>query len=349
MPNQNFYAGAVKIFHEGMELGPDIMSNIYSVIVEDEINVPTMFSIAIGMQDAEQGDWRGIDMSAFSPGDEIKIEMGLDETQQVVIGEIVSIEPHFENPAVLELHGFDFMHRMRFGTYRRSFQQIKDSDLASQFAQDAGLSSEVEDSGTIYPYLFQNNISNYDFLLSRANRIDYELIVEDEKLMFKPSAVSEDSVASLEYGIDLVRFNAKLTALSKGGEVEVRGWDIAQKAEITATARSGSEQSLMGGNKSGYAWSESFGSSNEAIIDQIIIDAQDAEKKAKASYNRQLRNFIKGKGETIGNPLLRRGKIVDVTGLGDKFSGKYYIIGSKHVYRFDEGYTTVFSVRRTGI
>lgn len=349
MSNESFYAGAVKIFRDGVELGPDIMSNIYSVIVEDEINLPTMFSIAIGMQDIEQGEWRGIDMNSFSPGDEIKIEMGLNETQSIVTGEIVSIEPHFDNPAILELHGFDFMHRMRFGTYRRSFQQIKDSDLASQFAQDAGMSAEVDDTDTIHPYLFQNNISNYDFLLTRANQIDYELIVEDNRLMFKRSGVDGEPVTSLAYGIDLVKFSAKLTALPKGGEIEVRGWDVAKKEEITATARSGSERTLMGGAKSGYAWSESFGPSNDAIIDQIIIDVQDAEKKAKASYNRQLMNFIKGKGETIGNPLLRRGKTVEFTGLGDKFSGIYYIVGSKHVYRFDEGYTTVFSVRRTGI
>ena len=40
-------------------------------------------------------------MNSFSPGDEIKIEMGLNETQSIVTGEIVSIEPHFDNPAIL--------------------------------------------------------------------------------------------------------------------------------------------------------------------------------------------------------------------------------------------------------
>ncbi len=350
MANENYsIASNVKLFQNGQELGDEIMPYVRTVTVEDEVNLPTRFSIGIGMQNIQEGDWRGIDMTQFTLGNEITVEMGPDETLELVTGEITAIEPSFGEPSILEISGFDRLHRLRFGTYRRSFQDVKDSDLASTFASDAGLSADAEDTATVYPYLLQNNLSNYHFLLQRAKRIDFELAAEDKTLIFKPSNEAEGAELTLEYGIDMMQFRAKLSALPIGGEVEVRGWDVAQKAEVVGTAADGSEQSLMGGKKSGYGHGSSFEPSVTAITREHIIDAQHAETLAKAMYNAKLKEFITGQGQCSGNPDIRRRKTIELTGLGDAFTGTYYIIGSKHVYNYGEGYLTTFKVRRTGI
>ena len=91
--------------------------------------------------------------------------------------------------------------------------------------------------------------------MTRANQIDYELIVEDNRLMFKRSGVDGEPVTSLAYGIDLVKFSAKLTALPKGGEIEVRGWDVAKRGDNRHCPKWQRAYS-NGGAKSGYAWSD---------------------------------------------------------------------------------------------
>jgi len=46
---------------------------------------------------------------------------------------------------------------------------MKDSDIISTIAGDWGLTPDTEDSGTVYPYVYQNNLSDLEFVLERAN------------------------------------------------------------------------------------------------------------------------------------------------------------------------------------
>jgi hypothetical protein len=52
---------------------------------------------------------------------------------------------------------------------------------------------------------------------------------------------------------------------------------------------------------------------------------------------------VKGTGATYGNPEIRAGKIIKAEGLGNKFSGKYFVISAKHELVPLRGYRTAFS------
>jgi phage protein D len=226
---------------------------------------------------------------------------------------------------------------------------MKDSDIASSLASEGGLSAQVDDTGTVHPYLFQNNLSNYDFLIERAKRIGYEILNDDKTFIFRKSQEDKAPALTLEYGLDLDRFSIQLKTLSEGSAIEVKGWDIKKKSEITATAQSGSETSTMGGQESGYQLSQSsFSESPLAIVDEAVVDATDAENISKAHYNSLLKEFISGEGTCSGNAAIRAGTTLEIQGLGDRFSGNYYVIAATHSID-QQGYTTTFKVRRTGI
>lgn len=122
-----------------------------------------------------------------------------------------------------------------------------------------------------------------------------------------------------------------------------------KKEEITAAASSGSETTIMAGREAGYTISQNaFDESPVAILDEVVIDASDAEGMAKARYNALLKEFITGEGKCGGTPAIRAGKTIEINGLGERFSGIYYVVSSTHSIN-DEGYTTTFTVKRTGI
>jgi len=342
--------GVFKLFHNGSAISDELLSAIEKVVVEDEINLPSMFVIDFNIVDFENGSWRGIDLEQFKLGDEIKVLMGMDETTEMLVGEIASLEPTFGSRSTMQIRGFDRLHKLRFGTWRRSFKEMKDSDVASTIASDAGLTPDVESTDTTHEYLFQNNLSNFEFLCSRARRINYEMLVKDKTFTFRKSKEDKAPELTLTLFSELDQFSARLKTITQGSKIEVRGWDVKKKEEITASAEAGSENSKMDGNESGYELSESaFGASETAIVGSVVVDSADAENQAKARYNTLLKSFLSGEGEGPGNALIRAGITVEIKGVGERFSGTYYVTSSVHSFGFDSGYTSKFRVKRTGL
>lgn len=349
MAEETISVANFKLLINGSEISEDLISAVEGVTVEDEINLPAMFTIKFNIVDFENGAWRGIDLKTFNIGDEIKIFMGIDNTVEMMTGEIISLDITFGDYSFMEIRGYDRLHRFRFGTKRRSFKDQKDSDIASSIASEIGLTPQVDDTGTAYPYLFQNNQTNYEFLLERARRIGYEILADNKTFIFRKSQEDKSPELILEHNIDLQSFSVQLKTLTEGSEVEFRGWDVKNKKEIASTTSKGSEKTTMAGKESGFEVSEgAFGASSISVIDEFIIDSAGAEGLAKARYNTILKEFITGEGKCSGNSDIRAGKTVEIKGIGDRFSGAYYVISTIHSID-DAGYTTTFKVRRTGI
>ncbi len=337
-----------KLLLDGSELPIDLLLAVDGVTVEDELNLPAMFTIRFNTVDFLKGDWRGIDLKTFKVGDIVKISMGIDSLSEMMTGEVTSLDFTFGGSCFMEIRGYDRLHRLRFGTMRRSFKDMKDSDIASSIASEISLTPKVDDTVTIHPYIFQNNQSNYEFLLERANRIGYEILVNDKTLIFRKSQEDKSPELTLEYGVDLESFSVQIKTLTEGSKVEVRGWNVKDKEEISSSASKGSETAKMG-KESGYEISEkAFSASSVSIIDDMIIDAKDAENIAKAKYNLMLKEFLTGEGVCIGNPKIRAGKTIEIKGIGERLSGVYYVESTVH--SISRGvYTTNFKVRRTGV
>lgn len=339
-----------KIKLNGTELSRDLMASVEGVTVEDEINLPAMFFIKLNMVDYQNEKWRGIDLTTFKPGDKVNVSMGLDKAETMINGEITSLDLNLGEHSYLELRGYDLIHRLRLGTRSKNFVNKKDSEIASEIAREHGLTPVVDDTKTVYPYIFQNNQSNYEFLLERAERIGYEIYTDDKTLYFiKSRAPKASDLDQLTYGKDFDQLALELRALTRGSKIEVRDWSPKDKKEIEAKAQKGDETTKMGGKESGFELSvKAFGDMPIAISSENLVDRSEAQNVAQAAYNSLLQEFITGEGRCLGNPLLRAGKTVKLAGIGECFSGIYYIVSTVHTIN-SNGYTTIFKVKRTGI
>lgn len=339
-----------KVKLNGSEFSKEWLSAIEEIIVEDEINLPAMFSIQLSMVDYLNGKWRGIDLKAFKPGDKIEVFLGLDKVQPMISGEITSLSLNLSDHSQLELRGYDFLHRLRMGTRNKTFIKKKDSEIASEIIKEHGLTAVVDDTKTIYSYMFQNNQSNYEFLITRAAMLDYEIYAEDKKIHFiKSRAKKSPEIPKLTFRKDFQQLDLELRSLTRGSKVEVRGWDVKEKKEITAKAKKGDEVTKMGGKESGYDLiSKSVSESPIALSAESLVDMSEAQSIATAAYNSLLKDFITGEGKCYGNSVLKAGKTVELLGMDDRFSGIYYIVSTIHTVN-SKGYTTIFKVKRTGI
>jgi len=341
--------GGFRIMKNRSALPGRVIAAIQSVRIENEVNVPTMFSFTLNIVSAA-GGWQDIDLDMFQPGDAITVFLGIDTLKQLVDGQITAIEPHFNTYSTATIRGFDHLYWLKFGTRTRTFQKLSDNDIVAQVADSTGLPVKPGgNTGVVNNYVLQNNQTNYDFLMQRCAQLNHELLMDGTTLVFRPSAEGQSPVRAMNYPIDVNDLRLSLRVPTLGQKVTVTGYDVATNKVLTATTSSGTSRDKMGGRQTGYQVADDFPGSPVSYETPNITTQQALEKVSAAQYQRNLGGFIEGSATVLGNPDLVAGVNVKLTGLPERFNGIYYVTSSVHTYDADEGYQTEFKLRRTGV
>ena len=76
-----------------------------------------------------------------------------------------------------------------------------------------------------------------------------------------------------------------------------------------------------------------------------IENQEEANEVAKAQLEAKALDFITAQGSIIGTPSLKARSVIKLTGLGQRFSGPYYVTSVTHTID-SSGYRTDFQVKR---
>jgi uncharacterized protein len=338
-----------KVRLNGSEMPPEVGVDVLDVTVSNYAVGASSFCVNMNNWHSDRQDFKYSDGPLIKEGVKLEVTLGYDAAViSLIKGEVTALEAEFnqDEAPTLKVQGYDLLHRFRRGRKTKSYLQLKDSDIASQIASNLGLTAEVEDTGVTHEYLLQDNLTDIDFLLERAKRIRYELVIEDGTLHFRKAANDKSKKVSLEFGFTLRSFYPRLSTASQVSEVLVQGWDVKTKKAITGRARSGDEVSKMGGKLLGASIVESaFFATKNIIIDNPIFSEGEANQIAKGKFNDMAVEFITGEGTAIGNGDIQAGKVIELTKLGQRFSGLYYVTSATHTINAT-GYTTKFTVER---
>ncbi len=350
MPVTESLAPQFGIRINGSDLPFKAMTDVISVTVHQDVAAPGMFALRLITWDITAIKITWADDELFAVGNEVEIQMGyVDDLHILMVGEITGLEPEFfaSEVPLLTVRGYDRRHRLLRGRKTRSFTQVKDSDLASQIAVRAGLSAQATDTGVTLDYVLQHNQTDLEFLQDRAQRIGYEVVVEDKTLQFRPRQHAGSEVLTLNREGDLIEFYPRLTTLNQVDAVAVRSWNPRDKQAIVGQAASGDESTRMGGSTVGpAAAAAAFGSTESASVDRPVFSQAEADQMARGRFDELALAYITGEGSCIGRTDLRAGTLIGIEGLGRRFSGSYYVTSTTHTYTPQRGYRTGFTVRR---
>jgi uncharacterized protein len=334
----------------GAALPQAAAADLIDVCVLDDVDATSMFTFSLACCDTAHMKVKWIDDALFREGNPVEIEIGYRDHRRVIFsGEITGLEPIFaENaPPTLVVRGYDRRHRLMRERRSRSYLSLKDSEIASQIAGRAGLRPQVEDSKVNLPYVLQHNQTDLEFLLARARRIQYEVIVDDRTLIFRPRKIDANEALTLRREIELLEFRPRLSTMGQVREVLVRGWDPHCKKEIIGRSGAGDEAGLMAGRKSGPSSIEPiFGESGGASVRAPVQNQAEADLMARQRFGEMALGYIRGDGVCIGDPRMRAGIVARIEGLGDRFSGLYYVTSTEQRFSLKKGYRTRFTARR---
>ncbi|WON73515.1 hypothetical protein [Nitrosospira sp. Is2] len=334
----------------GSPLPNEAVADIVSIDVLDDVDAMSMFAITVPGWDSANMQVKWMDADLFREGNPVEIELGYrDNLKPVLSGEITGLEPDFPEarPPTLTVRGYDRRHRLMRERKTLSFTNLKDSDIAGKLAASAGLRPQVVDTKVTLPYVLQHNQTDLEFLLGRAQRIDYEVVVEDRSLLFRPRKIKDTAALTLRRDIELLEFRPRMTTMGQVQELNVRGWNPSDKKEIVGRAVAGNESTLMGGHVSGPSnVKKLFSHTASTKVTDPVHSQAEADQMAKQKFREIALGYIKAQGVCIGDPKLRPGTVVKIEGIGKRFSGLYYVCSTEHRFSRKKGYRTAFSAQR---
>jgi len=339
-----------EVLINGNTLPAQASADITHVAVHDDVEAPGMFTLCLTNWDMVQLQVTWVDNALFNLGNTVEIQMGyVDSLETLLVGEITGLEPQFlaGEPPTLLVRGYDRRHRLLRGDKTRSFLRMKDSDIAAQIASAHGLIPRVEDTGVILDYVLQHNQTDWAFLLARARRIGYEVMVVDKTLYFRPPQYAQGAVLTLARDTDILEFSPRLTTLNQTSKTTVRSWSVQEKKPLLGQGSIGDETTTMGGVLSGPATvNRAFGPTNTISVDHPTFSQAETDQIARGQFNDMALGYISAEGVSIGRTDLRAGIVIAMGDLGQRFSGRYYVVATAHTYRPNRGYRTAFTVRR---
>ena len=333
MPNQLLTQMAIKL--NGADAPATLMDHLLDVSVENSLHLPGVATLVL-----HDPSLYWIDYDDLLPGKSLQVLVKVERQETLLFdGEIVEIEPRFaEGTHELVIRAFDRLYKLLRGQQVRSFVNMSDADIIRKIAGEVGLSAKVGSASIVYPYVFQNNESNLAFLQKRAAALGFLLYVKEKTLYCEPLDTSAKIVA-IEWRKDLHEFYPRLTTMGQIDTVNVRGWDPAQKQAITGQA-----SKKDGAPKVGQV-SQAFMMGGQTLVaDRPIRNQSVADELAKAVANQVAGRFIEAEGLCDGTPSLLAGVSVQIRGVGNRFSGKYFVTNTVHIYNPREGYMTRFTI-----
>jgi phage protein D len=335
----------IDLLINGSPVSAAVLRYVEDVVVDDSVELPSMFAFAVTSSDAQEKESPWVDNEdLFSVGNVVEIKMGGDDDlASLIIGEITALEPEFVTSRLplLYVRGYDRRHRLQRGRKTRSFLQKKDSEIADQVGREAGLNVKATDSGSMLDYLLQANQTDWEFLCERARLIRYEVMVNDKTLFFQPVANDKSEILTLDMANDLLEFYPRLSSAGQATEVKVQSWSVKDKKLLLG------EVSSTGGQSSGAAIAQkAFGAAIEVVVDRPVGAQAEADQLAKARFNELALELVTGEGLCRGRTDIRAGKVIKIDGIGKRFGGPYYVASAIHRCSAATGYVTEFRVRR---
>ncbi len=341
-----FQVAQIEIKVNGADLPNAAMDKLFEVEVETSLYLPGMFSMRFYDDTITL-----IDDNTFKEGTSVEIKMtkSLPQTgyETVIKGEITAIEPDFtqDSVALLVVRGYDRSHRLHRGTKSKVFVNVKDSDIVTQIANNAGLTPTVEATTEVYKHVFQYGVSDWTFIHERARRNGYEVLVDDTKLYFRKASTTSGTV-TLAWNAELVRFQPRFSLAKQVNKVTVKGWDPKTKAAIVGVATTSSSSPSVGLSGWGGSLAQSAFSAAEVLeVRHPVATQSEATKMAQSILDEINAGFLQAEGIAIGNPALKPGAVVTIQKVGTKFSGSYIATTARHIYNPQEGYQTHFTVQ----
>lgn len=316
---------------EGKAMNASYQLTMLSVI--KEINRIPMVRLAVRDGDAAARTFEISNSNDFIPGRKIQIKLGHDgDNKQVFKGIItkqaVQVKSNGNSQLVVECR--DEAIKMTVGRKSRYFEQVKDSQAAEELVRAyPGLSIDAKDTGIKHAELVQHHISDWDFLLLRAEVCGLLVAVEDGKLKtFTPDTKAEPMLQAT-YGSSIMEFEAEMDARTQWKQVKAVAWDYTNQKLFSADTSELADIKQLG-NLEAATLADAIGLNEYELHHSGHVTEQELKQWTNSVMMRSRLSKIRGRVKITGFAGIKPGDMLKLEGVGDRYNGNAFVTAVKH-------------------
>lgn len=318
-----------KIFSDGTELPASV--GVAMISVQKASNKIPSARLVFYDGDVSEGDFNLSGGNLFVPGNEIEIRAGYNGIEESIFKGIIirhGLEVS-EKASKLTIDIRDPFVKMTIGRKNKYFFESKDSEIIEEVVSSyGGLTSEVEATTITHPEMVQYYVSDWDFILTRAEVNGKIVIVEDSKINILKPEISAAANLELQFGTNVVEFQAEMDARTQYSASKSRCWDLANQ-ELKEAEASDPRMDFQS-NLSGSQLADVIGLSDFRLQHSGSMDNQELQAWADAKLMRSRLSKIQGQVKILGDNNIKPGDMVSLTGFGDRFNGKAFVSSVYH-------------------
>lgn len=303
--------------------------HLVSLAVTHEVNrVPSATLVLIDGEAAKE-TFEISDKNEFIPGKNIEIKAGYRSTEKHIFKGIVvrhSIKIR-KNSSFLIIDCKDSSVKMTVGIKNKYFIQQKDSEIIEALIRQNGLQSQVETTTTLHKEVVQMGITDWDFMMMRADMAGKLVFVEDGKITVAKPNFNQEPVQMVVFGSSLLELDAEIDARFQFQNIKGYSWDAANQ-DLTEV-----EGKKPPANKLGNLKEEDL--ARVIGAEPKIQHGGDVEKPELQMWADTVRQKaqmakVKGRAKFQGTEKAKPGVVVRLQGIGNRFKGDAYITGVRH-------------------
>ncbi len=342
---------------EGEEID-SLYTDLIKLEVELDDELASMFRMRLCMLQTNEG-WANLDDDRLRVWKAIEIIAGFEDNNETLLsGYITHIKPQFHaNPeqASIEVWGMDASVMMDRIEHLKDWPNKKDSDIATEIFQSYGLTPDVEDTAHVHDEAVSTIIqreTDMQFLKRLALRNGYECYVQADTAYFKKPAIDEESqpILAVHFGNETNMHNFSINvdgmAPASVGMFQI---DRLNKEVLDINVETG-EQTALGDMDAAGMLAQGMDAGQVFVGMNGASASAEMESLCKGLFHKS-EWFVTAQGEISANHyqhvLLPR-KPVTIKGVGETYSGVYYVNHVTHVFTA-EGYSQLVKVKRNGL
>lgn len=276
---------------------------------------------------------------AVAPGDALRVELG-GRREALFTGEVTVVEHAHGADASYEIRvrAYDALHRLRKRQHTRLHEDVDLADLARALCEGTGLT--VVGGAVHLGRVYQCARSDLDLLVTAAARVGLFPVVDGSALRLVDLAGEGDPV-DLDLGASLHSAELEVSQEPAFRSAETVRWDPASAAATSGRARSPRARAEVRADPEPQA---TGGGGQFRRAGEVMPDGALADALAQAELDVRTLGEVSALLVADGDPRLRAGRRVRVTGVAPSFEGTYPICEAVHTID-GTGYETVVSTR----
>jgi phage protein D/phage baseplate assembly protein gpV len=274
------------------------------------------------------------------PGADLRVAVAGHDTR-LFEGQVTAVEHVFgpDRDYSLVVRSYDAMHRLRKRSQARALVQTTIDGLATELAHDVGLDAQSAASGPVWQNVVQHNETDLELLVVLAARCGLYPVIRDGVLHLI-TLEGDGSSIELTLGEELLEARIELNGERAARSVKATGWD-----PLRAEAHQAEASSPRTGRdiRAAVSPTDVGGTGEVALFGEYASDEAHVAALAQAELDARAAGEVTLWGVAEGDPELRAGTPVELSGLRDELDGTYVLTDVTHTVDGVRGYLTELS------